>query len=334
MHSRCTDFSSLYKDNMLRGFINTLCFSDPRRMTREVLDASSHETYVETVGCAADTLHLSLNGWSVQNIQSEYARQCEHNIRKLHLGLCDVSIDVTDEDFYGKTTSLWLHNWTGEDGVKAHFKFLVCQIKYRNRKYFIGVRMLHLGAYIADEIGELLESCRRAGLSIRTVLLDRGFYSADNIRTLTEQNAKYLIFAKKSHLFKNMLEGINRTTFVEHEITLNRHKTKTKIPTTIALVKNVRGYDWVFATNLDLTGRDIVRRYSLRWNIETDFRIHDEARIKSKSTRPEVRLFYFLISCILLFVWNATQKYLITFKKFIITFDDKKPYNITRKRTN
>ena len=284
-------------------------------MTREVLDASRHETYVETVGCAADTLHLSLNDWSVQNIQREYARLCEHNIKKLRPGACDVSIDITDENFYGKNTSLWLHNWTGKDGVQAHFKFLVCQVKHRNKKYFIGVRMLHVGAYIADEIGELLESCRRAGLNIRTILLDRGFYSADNIRELSERNIKYIIFARKNHLFKNMLEGTNKTVFIEHEITLNRHKTKIKIPTEIALVKNVQGYDWVFATNLDLKGQDIVRRYRLRWNIETDFRVHDEAKIKSKSIRPEVRLFYFLIACILLFVWNATQKHKITFKK-------------------
>jgi hypothetical protein len=303
-------------------------------MTREVLDASSHETYVETVGSAADALHWGLKDWSVQNIQGEYARLSERTIRKLGLGQCDVSIDITDENFYGKTVSLDLHPWTGEKGVKAHFKFLVCQVKCRTKKFIIGVRMLQRGAYIADEIGELLESCRRAGIQIRTVLLDRGFYSADNIRKLTERNLEYIVFAKKSHLFKNMLDGANKTVFVEHEITLNRHKTKTKIPTIIALVKNVQGYDWVFATNLDLSGRDIVRRYRLRWNIETDFRIHDEARIKSKSTRPEVRLFYFLIGCLLLFVWNATQKYIITFKKFIITFDDKKPYTITRKRTN
>jgi hypothetical protein len=285
--------------------------------------AASHETYVESVDVTADTLHLSLNDWDVQNIEREYARICEHNIRKLHLGTCDISIDITEENFYGKTSSLWLHPWTGKDGVNSHFKFIVCSVKYRNRKYFIGARAVKVGAYVADEIGELLESCERAGLKIRTVLLDRGFYSADVIRELTEQSVIYLVFGKKSALFKNLLEATNKSVLIEHEMVLNRNKTKTKIPVVISLIKNVQGYDWIFATNLHLSGREIVKRYRIRWNIETDFRVHDEARIKSKSLRPEVRLFYFLVSSLLLFVWNATQKFNISFKKFIIRLEDR-----------
>jgi hypothetical protein len=292
-------------------------------MTREVVKASSHETYVETIGCAADTLHLGLKGWDVQNVQREYARMCERNIKKLHLGTCDVSIDITEEDFYGKSSSLWLHPWTGKDGVKSHFKFIVCSVKYRGRKYPIAVRMIRVGAYIADEIGELLESCIRAGLKIGVALLDRGFYSADVIRIFNERNTNYIIFAKKSPLFKNLLEATTRSVQIEHEIILSRNKTNTKIKTNISLVKNIQGYDWTFATDLDISGHEIVRKYRIRWNIETDFRVQDEARIKSKSLRPEVRLFYFLIGCLMLFVWNATQKFKVTFKKFIMNLEEK-----------
>lgn len=286
-------------------------------MTDEVLRASSHETYVETVGSAADTLHKSLDEWTVAAIQEEYARLCEREVRRMHLGMCDVIIDVTEEDFYGKVEGLWLHPWTGKKGVEAHFKFLVGSVKYRDRKYPLAVRMLPIGAYIAEEIGELLKSCQRAGLHIRTVLMDRGFYTADVLRELQEHDLFYLVFAPRNALFKGMLEGTTRSVRIEHELTLNKNKTKTKIPTIISLVKEDK-HDWIFATNLDLSGRALIKRYRVRWNIETDFRVQDEARIKSKSKRPEVRLFYFLVAALLLFVWNATQKFKITFKKFII----------------
>jgi hypothetical protein len=306
------------KEDDVRRFIKSLCFCNPERIAKELLNASSHETYVETVSKSADTIHLGLIDWNTVCLERVYSRFCENKIRKLHLGSCDVCIDITEEDFYGKIEGLWIHPWTGEAGVKGHFKFLVCSVKCRNNKFPIGAVMIHVGAVISDAIAFLLESCKTAGLCIRTVLLDRGFYSADILRELHEQDVFYLVFAKKSVLFKNMLESTKRSVVVEHELVLLKNKTKTRIPTSIALVKNINDYDWVFATNLDLSGREIVKRYRIRWNIETDFRVMDEARIKSKSKRAEVRLFYFLISCLLLFVWNATQKFCMTFKKFVI----------------
>lgn len=309
------------------SLIKTLCFSNPQRITKDLLNASSHNTYVETISNGADTLHYSLNDLDADSLSKVYSRICENKIRKMHLGICDVIIDVTEEDFYGKVKGLWIHPWTGEQGVKGHYKFIVCSVKYRNKKVPIAVKMLRIGAIIADAIAFLLESCKNAGLVIRIVLLDRGFYSADVLRELQEQDVFYLVFAKKSALFKNMLEGTNKSVIVEHQMILNKNRTKTKIKTNIALVKNVRDYDWVFATNRDISGAEIVKQYRVRWNIETDFRVQDEARIKSKSKRPEVRLFYFLISCLLLFVWNATQKFMMTFKKFVITMSIKAQEN-------
>lgn len=282
------------------------------------MNASEHETYVETVSRSADTIHATLDDWDAEFLCKEYSRICENIIRKKHLGLCDVCIDITEEDFYGKIKGLWIHQWTGEKGVQGHFKFIVSSVKYRDRKFFLGARILRIGANISQEIGCLMQSCHRAGLHIRTVLLDRGFYSADVIRELKERDEFYLIFARKSALFQNMLDGTKRSVNIEHEMILLKNKTKTKIRTEIALVKNVWDYDWLFATNTTLSGAEIVRRYMIRWNIETDFRVQDEARIKSKSKRPEVRLFYFLVSLLLVFIWNLTVKHKVTFKKFVM----------------
>lgn len=295
------------------NFIKSLCFCNPKRIVEDIFEASSRITYVETISKSADSLHQNLDDWDVAALQQVYSRICENEIRKLHLGACKAFIDITEEDFYGDTQNFYLVPWTGEAGVKAHFKFIVCCVKYRNRKFPVAVRMIRLGSIISKEIGELLESCKRAGLNIKTVMLDRGFYSADNIRELTEQDIEYIVFAKKCDMFRSLLASTEKSRTIEYEMKSRKDKSILRVQTNIALVKNVRGYDWVFSTNTSLTGKEIVREYMLRvreymlrWNIETDFRIQDEARIKTKSTRPEVRLFYFLISCLILFVWNAT----------------------------
>ncbi len=312
------DFSNLRNGDFVRGFIKTLCFYNPRAVAREIMRASSHNTYVETISQSADTIHKNLVDWEPAFIEQNFSHFCEQKIRRMHLGACDVIIDVTEEDFYGKVEGLWLHPWTGEKGVKAHYKFLLCSVKYRNQKYPVAVRMLNLGSDIAKAIGFALHACKNAGLLIRTVLLDRGFYSANNIRELKEQEVLYLVFAKKSKNLVCMLESMQKSVIIEHRMILKKNKTNTKIDTNLALVKDFRDNDWVFATNLDLSCLEIAKRYIIRWNIETDFRVQDEARIKSKSKRPEVRLFYFIIALLLFFVWQATQKGVLTFKKFVI----------------
>ncbi|MEK6616761.1 MAG: transposase [Bacteroidota bacterium] len=299
-------------------FIKSLCFCNPRRISENLLLASSHNTYVETISSSADTIHANLDDWSIAALQQEYARLCVQEIRKLHLGSCEVIFDCTDEDFYGKTQDFWIIPWTKEAGVEGHFRFLVCSIKVRNRKYPVAVRMIRLGTDMANEIGIVLSSCKNAGLHIRTILFDRGFYSTDIIHELQEQDVNYIIFARKSNTFNSMLASTEKSEIIEHEMTTRKHKTTMRVQTNIALAKNVNKYDWVFATNLAITGAEIVKAYRVRWNIETDFRVQDEARIKTKSTRPNVRLFYFIIPLLIFFVWTATQKFKVSFKKFLI----------------
>ena len=299
-------------------FLKSLCFCNYRRICENLLFASSHNTYVETISSCADTIHMNLDEWNISALQKEYERLCVHEIRKLHLGLCDIIIDITEEDFYGKTQSMWIIPWTKEKGVEGHFKFLVCSVKCGDRKYPIAVRMIRLGSIISEEIGAVLDICKTAGIHINTVLMDRGFYAAEVLQELQNQEVEYIVFAKKSKAFSNMLESVENSVIIEHEMVFSKKKSKYKVKTEIVLIKNVLKYDWVFATNTQLTGAEIVKKYRIRWNIETDFRMQDEARIKTKSIKPNIRLFYFIIPLLIFFVWKATQKSGITFKKFII----------------
>jgi hypothetical protein len=60
------------------------------------------------------------------------------------------------------------------------------------------------------------------------------------------------------------------------------------------------------------------RKYKQRWQIETDFRVQDEARIKSKSTEMKVRFFFFLFEQMLQVQWMCFHKNDLPFKEFII----------------
>ncbi len=63
-------------------------------------------------------------------------------------------------------------------------------------------------------------------------------------------------------------------------------------------------YDWTFATNIsDIDLNSIIKRYKMRWRIETMFRVQDECRIKTKSKQIEVRYFLFAYEQLVESIW-------------------------------
>lgn len=282
-------------------------------------DAAKCNTYVETISNKADNLHLKLNKEYIESLQLEYSSYALKLIKKQRLGLVDLICDITYENFYGKVDNLHIHPWTGENGVKGRFCYLVVAILHRNKIIPFYAIALRLGSSKAELIGKSISYCRKLGLRIRKILLDRGFYSGEVIDRLKIEKVNYLIFAPKNSLFKCMLEGAQDNVVIEHEIKYNKNFTRNKVETDMALIKDFLGYDWVFATDLEI--RDIkkyVPVYKKRWNIETMFRVHDEARIKTKSKNPVIRLFYFILGMLLVLIWNIYVKHKYSFKRFVI----------------
>lgn len=297
----------------------------PEEYSQLLSDSAKYNTYIETISNKADNLHLKVKQEYIETIHLSYSKHVKNIIRRQRLGLVDLICDITSEDFYGKVEGLHIIPWTGKDGVEGKFHYLVVGILFRNKIIPFYVIILRIGSSKANLIGKAIDYCNSLGLKIRKILLDRGFYSGEVIDELKIKKVNYLIFVPKKSLFKCMLEGTNRSVVIEHEISYQKNFSKNKAYTNIALVKNVLDYDWVFATNLYL--KDIekyVSIYRKRWNIETMFRVHDEARIKTKSKNPVIRLFYFIIGMLLVLLWNIYAKQKITFKLFVIMLEESK----------
>jgi len=278
---------------------------------KALLKAAESNTYVETIGNKADTLHYHIN----------------KNYEETFVTLVG---DITSDNFYGKVDGLHISPWTGEKGIKGKFNFLVLGVMFRNKIYPFYVKILRIGSFKAKYLGEAIELCRKMNLRIKTILLDRGFYSGDVIDTFNFHKINYLIFVPKKELFKSMLASTDKSVSIWHEIPYSKNKSRYRAETQIALVKNVREYDWIFATNISFIKKEkYVWLYMKRWNIETMFRVHDEAKIKTKSKNPVIRLFYFMMSMFLLFLWNLTLKFEVPFKKFIIDINE-----VLRKEVN
>ena len=95
-----------------------------------LLDASSHNTYVETVSNKADTLYRRIKECLPAMTRDAYLNYISRVSKKLKLNEKKVMLafDYTDEDFYGDVQGFDIHGWTKKDAVTGKFKFITCSI--------------------------------------------------------------------------------------------------------------------------------------------------------------------------------------------------------------
>jgi len=89
-----------------------------------LLEAASHNTYIETISNKADSLYLRTKEVSMIRMTYAYLNYIKRISEKLSLRKKKVilAFDYTDEDFYGNVQGFDIHGWTGKDGVTGHFK--------------------------------------------------------------------------------------------------------------------------------------------------------------------------------------------------------------------
>jgi len=299
--------------------------------TRDLLRAAVANTYMETVGSRADSIHLAIKKVPSSEVYWEYRKTVEILGTRFRLNELDVvlAIDYTDEDFYGDAQGLWIHGWTGEHAVTGKFKFLTCAIVSSDVPQKIPLISIpvHIGHNMAKEVCWCLATVRTLVRSIKLVLFDRGFYSKELMLTLANTDYPYLIFVPKNKQVQRELAQMaeNQKRTIQYEFELNKDKTVIHGKTTLAFLKQIfdkrtgKSFDWCFATSESSVDLDyIIPTYKGRWRIETGFRVQDEARIMSKSKDPRVRFFLFVYEQVLQLLWIVLYKEEVRFKEFLL----------------
>lgn len=297
-----------------------------------ILDASRSNAYVENIGDKADSLHRRIEQTYEENIRDAYI-DIIFSLRKyMKLNNVILAIDVTDWDFYGKTSNLYLHNWTGKDGIVAKFKYIVLSMvnKEKQHKVPLVALPLHIGYSKAEAIDFLLGIARKLFRKIKIVLFDRGFYSGEVLDLLEKLKLPYILFVPQNKAMKKYLIEVdnfgNKT--IKHTIKYYAGNTGYKVIFDLILIKdyydrNNKLWDWCFATNLALeNARLYVFYYMRRWQIETNFRVQKEAKIRSRSVNHLVRYFYFMIRMLLHTIWLLFIRQKYAFQKFLIVFSN------------
>lgn len=302
-------------------------------IVKALTEAGRTISYVETVSNKADTLHRYIK----QTSELELKRAFELNTRKalgrMGLGKVVLSIDPTKELYFGKNGKLNVRQVKNEKGATEAFTYLVLSIVEPKPLPLMAIPYKQ-GDDLTILSKELLAYALKLPFVVELVLFDRGFYIWDLIAHLSSEKIRYLIFVPQNKAMKKYIAQTTLFASFEHSRKYNKNKScfigKTKIVVIKDLIKNKKDYYWCFATNLK-SSLYLIAKYKQRWQIETDFRVQDEARIKTKSNYAIVRYFYFLTSLILLANWevNRILHPKMSFKKYLKFVEEQFERDIT-----
>lgn len=298
-----------------------------------LVKASSHNTYVETVSDKADTFYRRIKESPIGRITHAYLNYISRMSPKKELDEKEVilAFDYTDEDFYGEVQGFDIHGWTGENGVEGKFKFLTCSIVGNGEKIPLVSIPINIGHYKSSVVKECLSLIEDYVGDIKLILFDREFYSKDLMYELTKLEYPYLIFVPKHKDKKKMLKEMDKGEQIEvfNEFKVNKDFSNYDCENILAFLKQIydprseRNYDWVFAASLNIKSlENLIKTYKKRWNIETSFRIQDEALIKCKSKDMKIRYFLFVFEQMLQTIWTCFFKEESSFKQFLIRMEE------------
>lgn len=280
-------------------------------------------TYVETVdGSKADSLHRYIKRFYEEDIMKAFELVVKDVLKKLKIRRCVIAIDTTKELYWGKHSGLNVRQIQHERGAEEAFEWLVVSM-VKPVPMTLMALPYRQGADLASLTIDLLSYVKSLKLHIDAALFDRAFYIGHLIDFLEAKRLNYLILVPENERMKFYAEHTETIRAFKHVMHYSKDKSTWKPSTKIVVIKDVQKgdnkFDMFFATSLTAS-TGLLRIYPRRWQIETNFRVMDEAKIKSKSNEHIIRYFYFMVQLLLHLAWNAHKRVIgcLQFKRYLL----------------
>lgn len=279
---------------------------------------ASEKDYLENLSTHSDAIHWHLGKVKIDDFEQYLREYFEYFLKYLRKQVSwnkiTIAFDETFIPFYGKITDNWINGYNNKiKGAKGTYKFMVCSIIIKKKRFILNVMPMHNLQDTNETVFEMINLIK-SKFHVETVLFDRGFCNKKLCREMELRNVNYLILSPKRDNIKRFMDAKESEIIVETEI--NERKTKNKYFWRFVFAYDLFGYDWAFATNLQMSPTNLVKLYKCRWGIETNFRVMDFADIKSKSKNIVTRCFFFFISAFLFNSWLELDKD-ITFETYL-----------------
>jgi putative transposase len=232
-----------------------------------------------------------------------------------------LAVDLTLIPYHGEPFIDWREVYRGEakSGTTHFHAYGSCYVVHKGRRFTLALARVELGTPMEEVVRRLLARVREAGISPRFLLLDRGFASASVIRYLQAARIPFLMPAplrgravddprgpsatrvfsaqKKSGWSEyswRSAKGQHARVQVAIVRTRRRRRRGRRQSTTLVY------FYWGFQPP---NTRWVRETYRQRFGIETSYRQMNQARIRTSTRNPILRLLFVGVALLLRNVW-------------------------------
>lgn len=232
-----------------------------------------------------------------------------------------IAVDVTLLPYYGADAKTRPDVVRGQakKGTCSFFGYGTAYVIRRGQRYTLALRAVSRKQPMADVVRDLLRQVRAAGIAVRYVILDRGFYSVEVIRYLQAARTPFLMPVvchgrsaahPKGPSGSNVFKQYKTSGWGQYTLTdAKKQKAMVMICVKCRNRRGERGRHgreaWVYASwKLGPRRFDWMKEaYRRRFGIETSYRQMNQCRIRTTSKRFEVRFLYVAIALLLRNLW-------------------------------
>lgn len=233
-----------------------------------------------------------------------------------------VAIDLILLPYYGQPEDdpAEIYRGARKAGTRTFHAYATAYVIRKGCRWTLALRAVHHADPWDEIVKDLLRQVRQAGVQIGLVLLDRGFYCVDVIRYLQAARTPFVMpVIRRGRQPKHPAGPSGTWAFTTWKrsgwatYTLQEKRAKRRATVSIAVscrwVEDRKGKRkrqvWVYAYwGLQPSRVDWVREtYRLRFGIESSYRQLAQARVRTSTRSPLLRLLYVGVALLLRNVW-------------------------------
>ena len=237
-----------------------------------------------------------------------------------------VAIDLTLIPYHGQPEYDPKEIFRGEpkSGTTHFHAYATAVVLHKGYRYTVALIRVEYGDSMKEVLQRLLAIILRRGIKIRFLLLDKGFFSVEVIRYLRRAGYGFILPAvvrgRKPKDPKTPPQGLRallkkKSGYYRQTLTSGQAKEKEKTSVTVSICVASKNYlhektgkryrkKLLYAVwKVRRTPREIRETYRKRFGIETSYRQMNEARIKTCTRDPRLRLLFVGIALVLRNVW-------------------------------
>ena len=179
-----------------------------------------------------------------------------------------VAIDFTDIEWYGEELPFIVRG-KAKNGTDRFIRFATVGVVEDGKRFTLKVLPVTPLSCKEKIVKELVEYVQKL-VSIRVVLLDRGFYSNEVVQEIKKAEKCFVIPAKKTDKVKQIMETAYKDGPLEYEMS------KGATYQLMVVKDEDTGKLLPYATNMDVKPDSIHELYTHRFGIETQYRVKNQ----------------------------------------------------------